>query len=823
MKIKHELREKKIPVPQIQLLHILLNEIRIFFKEYSFPAAGTDIYADSAQEENYFTAVNELSARLPSWLKMINAMSKTMLLGDVITEDDASKLAAQLIKLRTEENSESFLHKEQLTSLFVALNELASAVNSIIEFVNDRDNRRFQLDGIVLKNVAHINQLWQPVSHLDSIPDEVLFAILQCLPSSKLHEVKQVSKRFYSIIKDPVFINSIVKQYLPQSTETDFRKKLEAQWPNDKEKHHSEQLSMLYKEKHFPELLLLLFLGNEQLLKEKIKLESLCVLDKDKLNLMDWMYKTNNRKILGHIFKNIIVPYYQDKDKKKIRMEIGGLKLLDWAIRCHQSLDRIKGLRNLGFSHDDNALLHEAARANHIEVLQWLLKKPNVDVNAVNSSGYTPLFLAVYYGHVEVVQHLLASNKINANICFGSHSALDIAATRGHVDVIKLLLAYGETNPGTIWKDSPLPLYLGAQNGRTAVVTFFLGRYQTNVNAPRANGATALFVASLQNQLEVIKLFLAHDKTNVNASLEDGSTALLAATEQGHVEVVRLLLGHDGIEVNACNRIGATALFLAARKGHVDVVKLLLAHNKIDVNVSCVNGHTALYVAAKEGHSEVAKILLADNRTRVNARTANGKTALFVATQRDHDNVVKVLLDHGADVNVATKEGVTALHEAVLNRNTKVVNYLLANKASIPEKMRIKTKNALALVKNRSCKNKLRAWLQTQYQNPLPAKIAGITALDLAIFAGSSTIVKRMIESVDSHDEIPEQELARSLEIAKILGNEKIIKQVQKILPSEEQKQSNGQSSSSVSTGGFFATAKSKPQSSSKSLLGFFF
>ncbi|OHT16502.1 hypothetical protein TRFO_41787 [Tritrichomonas foetus] len=59
--------------------------------------------------------------------------------------------------------------------------------------------------------------------------------------------------------------------------------------------------------------------------------------------------------------------------------------------------------------------LHYAAENGHFEVVQLLLKQPDIDVNAQDQKGWTPLHRATMNGHFDVVRILLSNKNVNVN------------------------------------------------------------------------------------------------------------------------------------------------------------------------------------------------------------------------------------------------------------------------------------------------------------------------------------------------------------------------------------------------------------------------
>jgi uncharacterized protein len=90
-------------------------------------------------------------------------------------------------------------------------------------------------------------------------------------------------------------------------------------------------------------------------------------------------------------------------------------------------------------------------------------------------------------------------------------------------------------------------------------------------------------------------------------------------------------------------------------------------------------GETALMFAARVGDLESAKLLVAAGAS-VNDADAWGVSATTLAAHSGFTDVVSFLLDKGADANVAGP-GFSALHEAIMRRDEKMVAALLEHGA----------------------------------------------------------------------------------------------------------------------------------------------
>jgi ankyrin repeat protein len=163
------------------------------------------------------------------------------------------------------------------------------------------------------------------------------------------------------------------------------------------------------------------------------------------------------------------------------------------------------------------------------------------------------------------------------------------------------------------------------------------------------------------------------DVNNARNTVSGPTTALMEASSNGHLEVVQALLAAKA-DVNATRRSnskeGDTALTLALLNGHMNVVQALLAA-KADFNAGL---RPPLYVAAMLNNLDIVRVLLAAKPDLDWRDPMFGTTALMqaLAPWRDHltrplpppddrRDVARVLVEAGANVNVTTKTGVTAL------------------------------------------------------------------------------------------------------------------------------------------------------------------
>ncbi len=327
--------------------------------------------------------------------------------------------------------------------------------------------------------------------------------------------------------------------------------------------------------------------------------------------------------------------------------------------------------------------------------------------------NHTPLSYSIEKGFYDIVE-LLLDNGADIKMEAGGFPPLAVAIMNNHSRIVKLLLI-NDANPNYIFHGIT-PLTLAALCSLQMEYTFdrangpselylALDSKKILIKLGQINDTTIDLVTKIPYSIEELNEFIAPAKVKIisesrsvpnldilqllfqfgadpNLKDEVGWTPLLYTCQFYSLELVKLFVEHKA-EINVRNNTGQTPLMLASQFDRTAIMEYLIT-NKADVNAQDAQGDTALIWATRREYKSAVDILLR-HKANANLQDTSRMTALLYATAAVDDlhDILAALINHGANVNIATPEGLTALMIAALNGKLDCVNLLLNANANI--------------------------------------------------------------------------------------------------------------------------------------------
>ncbi|XP_026524504.1 ankyrin-2-like isoform X3 [Notechis scutatus] len=305
-----------------------------------------------------------------------------------------------------------------------------------------------------------------------------------------------------------------------------------------------------------------------------------------------------------------------------------------------------------------------------------LLVKYGASIQAITESGLTPIHVAAFMGHLNIVLLLLQNGASPDVTNIRGETALHMAARAGQVEVVRCLLRNGALVDARA-REEQTPLHIASRLGKTEIVQLLL-QHMAHPDAATTNGYTPLHISAREGQVDVASVLLEAGAAHSLAT-KKGFTPLHVAAKYGSLDVAKLLLQRRA-PADSAGKNGLTPLHVAAHYDNQKVALLLLEKGS-SPHATAKNGYTPLHIAAKKNQMQIATTLL-NYGAETNILTKQGVTPLHLASQEGHADMVNLLLEKGANIHVATKSGLTSLHLAAQEDKVNVADMLIKHGAN---------------------------------------------------------------------------------------------------------------------------------------------
>jgi ankyrin repeat protein len=251
--------------------------------------------------------------------------------------------------------------------------------------------------------------------------------------------------------------------------------------------------------------------------------------------------------------------------------------------------------------------------------------------------------------------------------CTHTHTHwLAVVACGGGVKMVRWLIGKGlDVNAGN--KDRETPVSLAAAGGQVENLRILI-EHGAKVNRVRSDGRTPFLVAGLTGKLSTIRYLLSNGHASVAERDRSGGSVLLYACLRGSVECLEFLLS-QGASLDETDKQVRTVY---GGGGDLHVKRSFSS-----INQSINQGFTPLAYAATKGNVEVVEWLLSVKKVDVD-RIVLGSRAVHCAISRGRARAVAALLDHGARLDIPSRQVAPALVQACSSGSIETVALLLA-------------------------------------------------------------------------------------------------------------------------------------------------
>lgn len=338
--------------------------------------------------------------------------------------------------------------------------------------------------------------------------------------------------------------------------------------------------------------------------------------------------------------------------------------------------------------------------------IDFLLKRADCDLNALDSENRNVLFYCVIFGNLEMFRLFLKSGVNALQKCSSGKTVLHLAALFGDTEILSCLM--DDLKQKNISYDQLLdnegfnPLHYGCYKGNLGIVKLLIESFpENNLIVNSFKKISYLHLASYSGNAECIKLILNHfDKSIINHTDSKGRNALhylcmskraqissnvnsstlnqtsntpaannnrLTANEslldeaeinQKQLTAYKILVNNQ-ININCKDKFSKTPLMIAIQNECCRLSLCLIDEPSIDLLIRDQNGCTVLHYASKFKNELAGQKLIRKDTTLVNLANNLGRTALHISSSNGLFELTKSLLSSGASCFIQDSYGFT--------------------------------------------------------------------------------------------------------------------------------------------------------------------
>lgn len=357
---------------------------------------------------------------------------------------------------------------------------------------------------------------------------------------------------------------------------------------------------------------------------------------------------------------------------------------------------------------DQHTALHHAVENLRHEAAEYLITQLQLDPNAPNRLGVTPIMLAAKNGDLPMIELLLhhganpcattsfkwsaihyAINSEHYPIAHYLHRnfhppidsewlsiRLISAATKGSIHALQCLTDLG-ANPHIIDYTGRTLLHHAVENLHHEAAEYLITELKLDLNVKDKMRITPFMIAAQKGDIKMLRLLAQHG-ANPHATDFQNQNALHYATENNKIRAIRYLITKLNFDPNAQDRWGYTPFILATKNGYIKAMRQLV---KLGANpyITDFNRQTALFHAVKNRRHYLIPYLIFRFDFDPNHEDRHKQTPIFVAAEGDDISIFNLLIACGANPYHTDEYGRSALHHCAYQGSTDAAAYLISH------------------------------------------------------------------------------------------------------------------------------------------------
>ncbi|KAJ3189577.1 Serine/threonine-protein phosphatase 6 regulatory ankyrin repeat subunit A [Irineochytrium annulatum] len=365
------------------------------------------------------------------------------------------------------------------------------------------------------------------------------------------------------------------------------------------------------------------------------------------------------------------------------------LKMTDYLLSCGADLS-IKTDRSRTY-------LHTACSYDRPVDLDRLIAAGGpfgVGVETPDGTGKTCLHWAAALGNAWGVEKLLSVGvSVEVDDADGMNALLYACGCFG--GSLSSVKALAKRRPALLVEskrkaDAWTCVFFAAKRGSIEIVNNLIETVKHRLDILDANGCSLLEVACGGGQLKMLKFLMPKLAPAITLQTSDllGESCIFHGVRGGNHDVVNFLL-EEGCDIKARNSKGGNLLQVSCANGHAEVLQGLLtklpAGADLTLETMDNDGLNCVHHAARGGEKSLIEFVVDNAPGAVKVKTKEGLTALHIAVIANRLSLLPVLIPHLPmyDYETPDNKGWTCLHHAVNTCSKELVEFLLLQTGAV--------------------------------------------------------------------------------------------------------------------------------------------